>query len=108
MDSRYEHIITGRSESLFAEDVRANQEKLLDAFRGSRIAVVGAAGSIGGAVAKTLLKFKPAALSLIDLSENNLVELVRDLRSTTGLRMPDEFLTLPIGMGSIEFNRYFN
>lgn len=108
MDLRYEYLVTGRTESLFAEDIQENKSQLLEAIRGSRIAVVGAAGSIGSAVVKNLLRFHPAALSLIDLSENNLVELVRDLRSTTGLRMPDEFLTLPIGMGSLEFSRYFN
>jgi FlaA1/EpsC-like NDP-sugar epimerase len=107
MDLRYEHLITGRTESLFAEDVRANEDALREALGGKRIAVVGAAGSIGSAVTKTLLRFVPAALTLIDLSENNLVELVRDLRSTDGLRLPAEFATLPIGMGSVEFDRYF-
>jgi nucleoside-diphosphate-sugar epimerase len=107
MDLRYEHIITGRTESLFAEDIRANAGALREALGGKRIAVVGAAGSIGSAVTKTLLRFAPGALALIDLSENNLVELVRDLRSTDGLRLPAEFATLPIGLGSVEFGRYF-
>ena len=107
MDLRYEHIVTGRTESLFAEDIRANADALREALSGQRIAVVGAAGSIGSAVVKTLLRFAPGALTLIDLSENNLVELVRDLRSTDGLRLPPEFATLPIGLGSVEFARYF-
>jgi len=92
---------------LFTEDVRAHEKALLGAFRGSRVAVVGAAGSIGSAVVRTLLPFRPQGLSLIDLSENNLVELVRDLRSTPGLRVPADFATLPIGLGSVEFQRYF-
>ena len=107
MDLRYEHIVTGRTESLFAEDIRGNADALREALSGKRIAVVGAAGSIGSAVVKTLLRFAPGALALIDLSENNLVELVRDLRSTDGLRLPAEFSTLPIGLGSVEFARYF-
>jgi FlaA1/EpsC-like NDP-sugar epimerase len=107
MDLRYEHIITGRNESLFAEDIRANEQALRDAFCGARVAVVGAAGSIGSAVVKTLLKFQPRALSLIDLSENNLVELVRDLRSTPALGLPADFVTMPVGLGSLEFERYF-
>ena len=107
MDLRYEHLITGRSESLFADDIRANAGALSEALSGKRIAVVGAAGSIGSAVVKTLLRFAPGALALIDLSENNLVELVRDFRSTDGLRLPAEFATLPIGLGSVEFARYF-
>ena len=107
MDLRYEHIVTGRTQSLFAGDLRANDSALRNAFKGSRVAIVGAAGSIGSAVVKVLLRFEPAALTLIDLSENNLVELVRDLRSTDGLRLPPEFATLPIGLGSVEFARYF-
>ena len=107
MDLRYEHIITGRTESLFAEDLRAHAREVSDAFRGARVAVVGAAGSIGAAVVKTLLRFQPRGLSLIDLSENNLVELVRDLRSTPGMTMPADFVTMPIGLGSVEFARFF-
>jgi FlaA1/EpsC-like NDP-sugar epimerase len=107
MDLRYEHIVTGRAESLFAEDLRASTPALRNAFKGSRVAIVGAAGSIGSAVVKVLLRFEPGALTLIDLSENNLVELVRDLRSTDGLGLPPEFATLPIGLGSVEFARYF-
>ena len=57
---------------------------------------------------KTILRYKPKALVLIDLSENNLVELVRDLRSTRNLKLPDEFFALPIGMGSVEFSRFFS
>jgi FlaA1/EpsC-like NDP-sugar epimerase len=56
---------------------------------------------------KTVLRFRPKALSLIDLSENNLVELVRDLRSSPGVHLPAEFETLPIGLGSLECSRYF-
>jgi FlaA1/EpsC-like NDP-sugar epimerase len=107
MDLRYENLITKRAESLFACDIRENEGALAQTIRAARCAVVGAAGSIGAAVVKTLLRFQPAALSLIDLSENNLVELVRDLRSTDGLRIPTDFVTLPIGLGSVEFERYF-
>ena len=107
MDLRYEHLITGPKEALFASDFQANEEALREALGGKRVAVVGAAGSIGSAVVKTLLRFAPGALALLDLSENNLVELVRDLRSTGDLRLPAEFTTLPIGMGSVEFARYF-
>lgn len=107
MNLQYENLVTGRTQSLFADDARANEKVMLDALQENRIAIVGAAGSIGSAVAKTVLRFKPAALTLIDLNENNLVELVRDLRSTSGLRMPNEFVTMPIGLGSVEFERYF-
>ncbi len=107
MNACYEHIVTGRHQSLFAGDIEANRRNLEESIRGSRIAVVGAAGSIGSAVVRSLLPFRPAALALIDLSENNLVELVRELRSAQGLLMPEDFTTLPLGIGSVEFDRYF-
>lgn len=107
MNPIYEKIITEREESCFKQDVDENFSQIKEMVAGSRIAVVGAAGSIGSAVAKTILRFEPKALVLIDISENNLVELVRDLRSSADVKMPDEFATLPIAMGSTEFDRYF-
>lgn len=103
----YEKIITEREESCFKQDIDNNFNQIKSMVAGSRIAVVGAAGSIGSAVAKTILRFEPKSLVLIDISENNLVELVRDLRSSGDVRIPEEFATLPIAMGSEEFNRYF-
>jgi len=105
--SSYEQIVTGRSASFFSKDLQANAASMHDSISDSRVAIIGAAGSIGSSVVKTVLRFKPAAICLIDLSENNLVEVVRDLRSTDGIELPDEFSTLPIGLGTVEFNRYF-
>lgn len=102
-----EPIATGRTASLFADDVARYHAELSSCFADRRIAVIGAAGSIGFSVLKTLLPFAPAALSLIDLSENNLVEVVRDLRSSPGLRPPKTLEALPIGLGSLECRRYF-
>ena len=107
MISNYEKIITGRDKSIFSEDIVANENTLRECIFGSRVAIVGAAGSIGSAVVKTILRFKPKVLSLIDLNENNLVEVVRDLRSSKNIELPKDFSTLPIGLGTIEFNRYF-
>ncbi|TKJ32451.1 MAG: UDP-N-acetylglucosamine 4,6-dehydratase [Planctomycetes bacterium B3_Pla] len=107
MISDYEKIVTGRDKSIFAGDIVANENTLRESVRGSRIAIVGAAGSIGSAVARTILRFKPASLSLVDLNENNLVEVVRDLRSSTDVTLPEDFAELPIGLGTIEFDRYF-
>jgi hypothetical protein len=106
--SDYEKIVTGRDESICAEDFAAHAKTLRECISASRVAIVGAAGSIGSAVVKTILRFAPDGLSLIDVSENNLVELVRDLRSSRDIRMPEDFSTLPIGLGSIEFDRYFH
>ncbi len=102
-----EPLATGRTESLFAADVARYESDLTTAFAGRRIAVIGAAGSIGFSVLRALLPYAPAALSLIDLSENNLVEVVRDLRSSRGLVLPATLEALPIGLGSLECRRYF-
>ena len=103
----YERLITGRVSSFFKEDLRENGSQMSKSILDARIAIVGAAGSIGSSVVKTVLSYKPKAVSLIDISENNLVEVVRDLRSTDGLVMPEVFTALPIGLGTIEFQRYF-
>lgn len=107
MLAKYEQLVTGRAESLFTADLRDRSDDLARSLEGTRIAVVGAAGSIGGAVVKTLLRFFPTALVLVDLNENNLVELVRDLRSADGLVIPKDFVTLPVGLGSFELRRFF-
>lgn len=103
----YEQLATGRARSCFTEAVDARRTELVDAIAGRRVAIIGAAGSIGFSVVKSFLEFKPGALSLIDLSENNLVEVVRELRSTPGMFIPDDFSALPIGLGSPECTRYF-
>jgi nucleoside-diphosphate-sugar epimerase len=107
MNPFYEKIITERDESCFKTDIENNFNVIRNMVSGSRIALVGAAGSIGSSVVKTILRFAPRALVLIDLSENNLVEVVRDLRASPDVKMPEEFSTLPIAMGSMEFDRYF-
>ena len=107
MNLKYEYIATARKESLFKEDLSNNHSILLDKIQNSRLAIVGAAGSIGSSVVKTIIKYKPKSIVLIDISENNLVEIVRDLRSSSKITIPTEFSTLPIAMGSTEFNRYF-
>jgi FlaA1/EpsC-like NDP-sugar epimerase len=103
----YEQVVTGRATSFFSEDLQANADTVCESVSDSRVAIIGAAGSIGSAVVKTILHFRPTALSLIDINENNLVELVRDLRSSKAFKLPLDFATLPIGLGAIEFNRYF-
>jgi FlaA1/EpsC-like NDP-sugar epimerase len=98
-------LVLRRAESLFSSDVKANHDALAAQIRGARILVAGAAGSIGSAFVKRIARFRPASLTLIDLDENGLVELVRDLRS--GAHAFDaEVKTLAIGLGSLEFEHY--
>jgi nucleoside-diphosphate-sugar epimerase len=102
-----EQQITGRAVSLFQEDFEQHLPLLREAFGRSRIAVIGAAGSVGGAVTKELVRLRPRGLALLDINENNLVEVVRDLRASTE-PVPEDFVALPIGMGSIECERFFS
>jgi FlaA1/EpsC-like NDP-sugar epimerase len=98
-------LVLGRTTSLFADDVRTSTPRIAAAVRDARVLVTGAAGSIGSAFVKELSRHRPAALTLIDLDENALVELVRDLRS--GVETGDvELNTLAIGLGSREFEHY--
>ena len=95
------HLI-GRDQELFASDVTDYDEKLCNIIRGSRFLVIGGAGSIGQAVSKEIFKRDPKALHVVDISENNTVELVRDLRSTLGYAS-GEFKTFAVDCGSVEF-----
>lgn len=98
--------ILRRSKSLFDEDMAAHRGAVRDAVAGARILVIGAAGSIGCAFVKQLIPYRPGALHLVDISENNLVEVVRDLRSAPpALPLPEDFRTFPVAMGSEEFER---
>lgn len=76
--------IVGRSAPLFEEDLREHEAELCELIANSRFLVVGGAGSIGGAVVHELFSRNPQALHVIDSSENNLAELVRDIRSSLG------------------------
>lgn len=105
--NKWEAMATGREGSLFDHLVERHQSQCADFLNNRRIAVVGAAGSIGASVVRNLLRFRPAAISLIDISENNLVELTRELRSDASIELPANFEVLPIALGSIEFDRYF-
>jgi len=85
--------VTGRPESLFAPDIEANADTLRAAIAGKSIMVIGGAGSIGSSFIKALLPFNPSKLVVVDLNENGLAELTRDLRSSASLRVPEVFLT---------------
>jgi FlaA1/EpsC-like NDP-sugar epimerase len=99
--------ILGRSHSLFAEDVAANGRRLAEAIGGKRLLVVGAAGSVGTSFVKQVARFAPACLHLIDISENGLVEAVRDLRSSPlALALPQDFRTASLDFGGAEFARF--
>jgi FlaA1/EpsC-like NDP-sugar epimerase len=94
--------LIGRDTELFEEDIARNSLKFADLISNGKFLVIGAAGSIGQAVTKEIFKRDPKALHVVDISENNMVELVRDLRSTVGYGS-GEFKTFALDCGSLEF-----
>ncbi|MBF0194278.1 MAG: polysaccharide biosynthesis protein [Magnetococcales bacterium] len=105
MEKQLLNKILGRKQSLFHNDLQRDKKQLADSIDGRRILVVGAAGSIGSAFVKQLMLYKPKSVHLVDPAENNLVELVRDLRSSS-LEIPDDFMTISISMGSLMFSHF--
>jgi len=96
-----------RDESLFANDLKKNQEELSGNITGKSLVVIGGAGTIGSSFIKAALKFKPGKLVVVDINENGLTELVRDLRSTKDQFVPAEFYTYPVSFDNAAFIKLF-
>ena len=89
-----DYELLGRDESLFASDISNYESSLFEIISQSKFLVIGGAGTIGSAVVRELFKRNALILDVVDISENNLVELVRGLRSSIGYN-EGEFRTLP-------------
>jgi FlaA1/EpsC-like NDP-sugar epimerase len=94
--------LIGRNEALFEGDIGRHEALLSELVSSSRFLVIGGAGSIGQAVTREIFKRKPKVLHVVDISENNMVELVRDVRSTLGY-IDGDFSTFAIDCGSVHF-----
>lgn len=99
--------LIGRSNRLFASDIEKNSTLIAELIENHRFLVIGGAGSIGQAVVKEIFKRKPKELHVVDLSENNMVELVRDLRSSIGY-IDGDFRTFSIDCGSSIFKAFLD
>ena len=99
--------VTHRQHSLFACDIQNHFKEIEYEIKGRSLLVIGGAGSIGSSFIKALLPFKPSKLVVIDLNENGLAELVRDIRSTNGLYVPDEFRCYTLNFADPIFERIF-
>ncbi|MCP9199888.1 UDP-N-acetylglucosamine 4,6-dehydratase [Gramella sp. GC03-9] len=97
--------LIGRDKALFLEDISENERELKSKVSNSSFLVLGGAGSIGQAVTREIFKREPKKLHVVDISENNLVELVRDIRSSFGY-IEGEFRTFALDIGSIEYNAF--
>lgn len=97
--------LIGRTELLFGRDIFSKEITLSEIVSNSKFLVIGAAGSIGQAVTKEIFKRKPKKLHVVDISENNLVELVRDIRSSFGY-IDGDFQTFALDIGSLEYDAF--
>lgn len=102
-----EEAVTQRNGSMFREDLTANRERLSNEISGKRVLVIGGAGTIGSSYIRALLPFRPASLVVVDLSENGLTELTRDLRSTCGMYVPQDYRTYPLSFADPIFEKIF-
>ena len=99
--------LIGRDSELFSSDIVSHEDALKIIIQKSRFLIIGGAGTIGQSVTREIFKRDPRILHVVDISENNMVELVRDLRSTEGYGS-GEFKTFAIDCGSIEFEALVN
>jgi len=97
--------LIGRKELLFSKDINKYEAELQKIISISKFLVIGGAGSIGQAVTKEIFKRNPEKLHIVDISENNMVELVRDIRSTFGY-IDGDFQTFALDIGSIEYDAF--
>ncbi|MEE1979639.1 UDP-N-acetylglucosamine 4,6-dehydratase [Shewanella xiamenensis] len=97
--------LIGRHNELFSADINVHNEELQRVVSESRFLVLGGAGSIGQAVTKEIFKRHPKKLHVVDISENNMVELVRDIRSSFGY-INGDFQTFALDIGSIEYDAF--
>lgn len=107
VDKFIANSVTHRSSSLFEEDILKNEGLLRREITGDSVCVIGGAGSIGSSFIKSILRFRPGKLVVIDLNENGLVELTRDLRSTEGLFIPSDYRSYTLNFADPIFARIF-
>ena len=99
--------LIGRTAPLFEADISSRNNELAELVTGSRFLVIGGAGSIGQAVTREIFKRNPLVLHVVDISENNMVELVRDIRSTLGY-IDGDFRTFAVDCGGNEYRALMN
>lgn len=99
--------VTKRQESLLKADFRKYSNELNQRINGKTVMVIGGAGTIGSYFIKALLKFNIAKLVVVDINENGLTELVRDLRSSGDYNIPADFITYPVNFGDRVFEKIF-
>jgi FlaA1/EpsC-like NDP-sugar epimerase len=98
--SKLDELVVGRAQSLFSEDMSLRSREIQNRIEGARVLAVGGAGSIGAATLQLIVSYRPAAVDVVDLNENGLAELVRDLRARLQPLPVDRVRFLPLDFGS--------
>ena len=99
--------VTFRQKSMFLADIKNNSDTIRKEVEGKSLCVIGGAGSIGSSFIRAILPFKPSKLVVIDLNENGLAELTRDLRSTKDMFVPEEYRAYTLNFADPIFARIF-
>lgn len=107
VDTFVNEKITGRNGSMFYPDIEDNWQKLQKLVEDKRLLVVGGAGTIGSSFIKAILQFRPSQLTVVDISENGLTELTRDLRSTYKMFVPQRYKTYALSFSDPIFEKIF-
>lgn len=108
LDNFIARCVTKRAESLLKADFAKYHTELNNRINGKKVLVIGGAGTIGSSYIKAILKFNIAKLVVVDINENGLTELVRDLRSSTDYNIPNDFITYPVNFGDRVFEKIFH
>jgi len=107
LDNFITTFVTKRPQSLLLEDFLKYSSQLNKCINGKSVLVIGGAGTIGSSYIKAILKFNIAKLVVVDINENGLTELVRDLRSSNEYNIPNDFITYPVNFGDRVFEKIF-
>ena len=107
LDQFISRYVTKRPVSMFYSDIENNKDALIQEIEGKTVLVIGGAGSIGSSFVKAILPFKPATLVVVDTNENALAELTRDLRSTKGMYIPEDYIPYPMDYASPVFEKMY-
>ena len=92
---------------MFWSEIKNHSENIRASVEGRKVLVIGGAGSIGSSFIKAILPFRPQSLVVVDINENGLAELTRDLRSTEDLYVPEDYLPYPMDFASPVFEKMF-
>lgn len=107
LDDFISEYVTKREKSMFLQDIEDNREALTKAIKDKSVLVIGGAGSIGSSFIRAILPFQPRSLVVVDINENALAELTRDLRSTKGMFVPEDYIPYPMDFNAPVFEKMF-